>query len=334
LSESESYNARGIRPALLHSVDKGEEMTGSPHKSGFVTVNGINLHYLDWGGNGPVLLFLTGMGCSAHIFADFAPRFIDRFRVLAVDRRGHGDSDYPETGYDPDTLAEDLRRFLDALKINQVILAGHSMAYIELCHFAALYPERVLKLVFLDAAYDNSSKETKAAFEKSPLPQMMPGWPEDFSGSIEEYTTEIKRRFPALAVVWSAAMDEQTRHVFRETSDGKVMDKMSDAISKAINVTFDSYTPEYEKLQVPVLSFFAIRDGSDYLSSDYMTEEQKSKVLDFFKTVLQPHLKQYIAQFHRKVPHARIVEIPHGHHYCFIKQEELVYKEMRKFLLN
>ena len=65
-----------------------------------------------------------------------------------------------------------------------------------------------------------------------------------------------------------------------------------------------------------------------------MTEEQKSQVLDFFKTVLQLHKKQYIKQFQAKMPHARIVEIPRGHHYCFIKQEELVYQEMRKFLLE
>ena len=309
-------------------------MDRSPHKSDFVNVNGINLYDLDWGGSGPVLLFLTGMGCSVHIFDEFAPRFTDKFRVLAVERRGHGDSDSPETGYDPDTLTEDLRQFLDALEIDQLILAGHSMAYIELCHFTALYPERILKLVFLDAAYDNSSAEMKAVFEKNPLPKMMPGWPEDFSGTIEDYIAEIKRRFPALAAVWSDAMDEQTRHVFKETSDGKVVDKMSDAISKAIQDTFDSYTPEYSKLHVPVLSFFAIRDGSDYLSSDYMTEEQKSQVTDFFKTVLQPYQKQYIQQFQAKVPHARIVEIPGGHHYCFIKQEELIFSEMRRFLLE
>jgi pimeloyl-ACP methyl ester carboxylesterase len=313
---------------------KEEKMDKSPHKSDFVQVNGIRLHYLDWGGSGDVLLFLAGMGCSAHIFDRFAPRFADRFHVLALDRRGHGDSDYPETGYDPDTLTEDLRHFLDALRIEQVILAGHSMAYIELCHFTALYPERVLKLVFLDAAYDNSSPETKAAFEKNPLPKMMPGWLEDFSGAIEDYIAEIKRRFPALAVVWNDAMDEQTRHIFKETPDGKVVDKMSDAISKAINDTFDSYAPEYAKLHVPVLSLFAIRDGSDYLSPDYMTEEQKSQVMDFFKTVLQPYNKQYIEEFQCKVPHAKIVEIPQGHHYCFINQEEVVFDEMRRFLLE
>src|SRR5512139_1556148 len=119
-------------------------MDKSPHTSNFVTVNGIRLHYLDWGGSGPALLFLAGRGCNAHLFDDFAPRFTGQFRVLALTRRGHGESDYPETGYDIDTLVEDIRQFLDSLGIERVILAGHSLAGIELPHFAALYPERVL----------------------------------------------------------------------------------------------------------------------------------------------------------------------------------------------
>lgn len=309
-------------------------MDQSMHKSDFVTVNGIRLHYLDWAGNGPVLLFIAGMGCSAYIFSRLAPRFTDKFRVLAFDRRGHGDSDYPESGYDPDTLVEDLRQFLDALQIDKVILAGHSLAYLELTRFAALYPERVLKLVYLDAAYNNSSPEAKAMWEKSPVPKMIPAWPKDDPDTVEEYITTIKRLYPALAVVWNKVMDEQTKHTVRINSEGKVVDKMSDAISKALSDTIGSYLPEYSKIRAPVLSFFAIRDGSDFLSWEYMTEEQRAQVTDFFKTVLQPHQKQDIEQFQQKVSHAKIVIIPEGNHYCFIEHQELVYTEMMAFLLE
>ena len=58
-----------------------------------MNVNGIRLHYLDWSGSGPTLLFLTGIGNNAHIFDGFAPRITDQFRVLALTRRGHGESD-------------------------------------------------------------------------------------------------------------------------------------------------------------------------------------------------------------------------------------------------
>ena len=51
-----------------------------------VEVNGIPLHYLDWGGSGPILLFLPGMGCNAHIFDDLTPRFVDKFHVMALTR--------------------------------------------------------------------------------------------------------------------------------------------------------------------------------------------------------------------------------------------------------
>ena len=98
----------------------------SPHQSSFVQVNGIKLHYLDWGGKGKVLLFLAGVGNSAHIFDDIAPKFTDRFRVLALTRRGHGQSDKPATGYDIPTLAEDIRHLLDQLRIKRVTLIGHS----------------------------------------------------------------------------------------------------------------------------------------------------------------------------------------------------------------
>lgn len=129
-------------------------MDTSPHKSDFVKVNGINLHYLDWGGEGGTLLFLTGMGCSAHLFDQIAPRFTDRFRVLALTRRGQGESDYPESGYNADTLVNDILAFMDTLQVDKAILAGHSLAGLELSHLAATYPERVTKLIYLDAAFD------------------------------------------------------------------------------------------------------------------------------------------------------------------------------------
>jgi pimeloyl-ACP methyl ester carboxylesterase len=68
----------------------------------------------------------------------------------------------PETGYDTATLVEDIRQFLDALKIQRVILVGHSIAGDELTRFAVLHPDRVIKLVYLDAAYDRTRMPEQA----------------------------------------------------------------------------------------------------------------------------------------------------------------------------
>ena len=278
-----------------------------------------------------MLLFLTGMGASAHIYDKFAPRFTDKFHVIALTRRGHGDSDYPETGYGVDTLTEDVRQFMDSLQIDKAILVGHSMANVELCHFAALYPERILKLVFLDAAYDRTSPIFETMMEKNPLRNIpIPGVDDDHY-SIEDYVAALKRNYPSFAAVWCDVMDEDLIHSVKKSPEGKIVDKMSDAIGGALNATLNSYQPEDSKIQAPVLSIFAINDGNYYLSPDYMTEEQIAVVTEFFDIVRPPLQRELIRQFQRSVPHARIVEIPNGHHYCFIKHEELVFDEMKNF---
>lgn len=143
-----------------------------PLKSDFVTANGIKLHYLDWGGKGETLLFISGVGDGARYFDEMARTFTDKYRVLALTRRGYGKSDKPETGYDVPTLTEDVRKFLDAMKIDKVNLIARSAGGNELIQFASTYPKRTLKLVFLDAAYDR--REAAANEKNNPLPDPIP----------------------------------------------------------------------------------------------------------------------------------------------------------------
>jgi pimeloyl-ACP methyl ester carboxylesterase len=303
----------------------------SPHKSEFVNANGIRLHYLDWGGSGLILLFIPGLGCNAHIFDTFAPRFTDKFRVLAVTRRGHGESDHPETGYDVDTLAEDLHQFLDALKINKVILAGHSMAHLELSHFTALHPERVLGLIYLDSAYDGSTETYRSYMAKNPLLKMSPpNEPQEFH-SVEEYFASIRKCYPALDAIWGDPIQEQGLHEITIDADGKIVDTMSETIAKACRRTLDTYIPEESKIKVPALGIFAISNGCYYIA-DWMTEEQKTEVSEFLATENYAMVTENIEAFKRNMPHARVLVIPEGHHYCFIKKEEEVFQAMRKFL--
>jgi len=307
-------------------------MDASPHKSDLVCVNGINLHYLDWGGNGDVLLFLAGLGCNAHIFDHLAPRFADKFQVLALTRRGHGESDHPETGYDVDMLTEDIRQFLDALGVEKVILAGHSMANIELSHFNALHPERVLKLIFLDAAYNRASATYKDMVENSPWKRIQPpGLDADYY-STAEYFAAMKRAYPSFALIWTEAMQEQSLHEITKTPEGKIVDRMSEAINKALADTMTGYKLEDSKIKVPTLAFYVLSKGLNTISDDWMTEAQKAELRHHVETKENDWTRESIELFRQNVQHARIIEIPEGHHYCFMEQEELIYEEMRKFL--
>jgi pimeloyl-ACP methyl ester carboxylesterase len=307
-------------------------MDRSPHKSGFVDSDGVRLHYLDWGGEGPALVFLAGHGCNAHIFDRLAPRFLPGFHPLALTRRGHGESDYPETGYDIDTLTGDIRCFLDSLGIERAVLVGHSLAGIELSHFAAAYPERVLKLVYLDAAYYRQTEEFKAVQAKNPLRSIqIPGEQDDYD-TPEALAAHIRFAYPSFEAIWSELMDEHHQHEVTLNPQGRAVWKGTDEINAAINQTAFSYEPEDARIQAPVLNFYAIKDKTYYLSPNYMTAEQQAQVVEFFETALQPWNLGCIEQFRRSVPHARIVLIPNGHHYCFIQQEDLVFEDMLAFL--
>ena len=127
-----------------------------------------NLEILDWGGKGNPIIFLAGLGNTPHIFEDFAPKFINRFHVYGLTRRGFGKSERVENGFSSDTLALDILKVMDSLSLKKVILIGHSISGDEMTTFARQYPNKILALVFLDAALDH----TDASFDSlPPLPQ-------------------------------------------------------------------------------------------------------------------------------------------------------------------
>jgi pimeloyl-ACP methyl ester carboxylesterase len=300
------------------------------HKSDFVDVNGIRLHCLDWGGKGPTLIFLPGMGSSAYIFDKFAPRFTDRFRVLALTRRGQGDSDYPETGYDPDTLTEDIRQFMDCLSVEKAILAGHSLAGVELTHFAATFPARVDKLIYLDALDDR--RALQAIQEQNPLRNIEIKKEESIPHTLEEYVADFKRDFPYFAEIWSELWDEEISHGVKINEAGIFVDRMPASVEKMmVENLVKGYVPKMVGANIPILIFYAL--GTPTLQNGF-TNQQKASFDQYFRYVREPVLRSVISEFQSRFPHAKTVMIPDGHHYCFIVQEELVYDEMRKFLLE
>lgn len=128
----------------------------SPHRSTFVEANGQRLHLLDWGGNGIPIVFLPGLGHTAHVFDEIAPRFVDRYRVLALTLRGHGGSSAPSHPYTVDSLAADVHGALVALHLADVVLVGHSLGGHVANRVAALYPNSVSRVIYLDAAKDST----------------------------------------------------------------------------------------------------------------------------------------------------------------------------------
>ena len=109
------------------------------------------------------------MGDNAHIFDDLVPALGGNIRAIAYSRRGHGHSGKAGP-YDTATLVEDLRQLMDSLGIAKASLAGWSHAGNEISLMASTYPERVERVVYLDAAYDWGDPALTPIFSQFSLP--------------------------------------------------------------------------------------------------------------------------------------------------------------------
>ena len=102
---------------------------GAKAQSKFTEVQGIKLHYLEWGELGqPDLLLVHGWTSFAGSWSAVAEYFCGRFHIIAPDLRGHGDSDKPQTGYHLRDFAEDIRRLIQNLGLRKPAYVGHSWA--------------------------------------------------------------------------------------------------------------------------------------------------------------------------------------------------------------
>ena len=141
----------GLTLAWLALAVFGQTDTSQSFSEHFVDRPGIRLHYLDWGGQGEPVVFLTGFNTPAATFNDLAVGLRDRFHVYALTRRGSPPSGTPAAGYELATLVADIVRFLDAKALTRVHFVGHSLAGLEMTEIATRWPGRVRSLVYLDA---------------------------------------------------------------------------------------------------------------------------------------------------------------------------------------
>ncbi|HZY41473.1 MAG TPA: alpha/beta hydrolase [Anaerolineae bacterium] len=119
----------------------------------FAQANGLKFHAIDWGGRGEPIVLLHGLASQAHIWDLVAPQLLHTFRVVAIDQRGHGLTDQPETGYDFATITRDLDQVLTALEIERAMLIGHSWGGNVAVQYAIDHPERVSGLVLVDGGF-------------------------------------------------------------------------------------------------------------------------------------------------------------------------------------
>jgi lipase len=131
----------------------------------YVQVGDLRFHYLDFGGDGPPLLFLHATGFHAWVWLPYVHRFASRFRVLALDQRGHGESDKPPEGYHWDVFGTDLKGFLDALGLDGVRAVGHSKGATAIAAAAAAGTRRLARAVLVEPVLVSAPHLTEPAWD-------------------------------------------------------------------------------------------------------------------------------------------------------------------------
>jgi non-heme chloroperoxidase len=290
----------------------------SGHASSLVSVEAdVGLEVLDWGGTGPPMVLLAGLGNTAHVFDHFAHQFTDRFRVLGVTRRGFGASSHPASGYDLATRARDLLRVADHFKLNRVVLVGHSIAGDELTKFAATYPERISALVYLDAAYDRTRVR--------PLPQ--PTYPEPPAGafaSAENYMAYLAR-------MWNWRAPEAELYNTRSVgSDGRV-GEMKTAAETPAAIIRRIEAPDYGQVRAPALALYA-RPSVQHVYPYYEELDAESKArADAIIAESHSYQEGAIAGFRAGATNRDSLVLD-GNHYLFFTNEAQVVQAVRAFL--
>jgi esterase len=267
----------------------------------YLDADGLRLHYLDWGNeDAPPMLLLHGFSGHAHTWDALARAMCGEFRVLALDQRGHGDSDWATDGaYTVDDHVADIAALHDQLMLDPVVLIGLSMGGRNAIMFTGVHPGKVEKLVIVDIGPDIDPHGAER------VRRMAAEAPEEFA-SLDEAVTYLKNYYPRAA---DAALRQRVEHGLKRWPSGKYTWKydkfLRDQRRQRTTPTVDLW-PVVRRIKVPTL----IMRGSE---SDIFAVETAKRMQE-------------------PIPGSRFVEIQGAGHSIPADAPEAFEKAVREFL--
>ncbi len=235
----------------------------------FITTNNIRLHYIEYPGNGPLLIMLHGLTANAHAFDGVVAAGLDKhFGIISVDLRGRGETEHPAFHYSMEDHAQDVLGLMDALGADKAIFCGHSFGGLLSFYLGAHYPERVEKLVILDAAARmNPHAAEMLSFRLSTLDVRYP--------SMADYLKEVKTA-PYMSF-WSDLMQPYYDADVRPHEKGGVTPRpqLANIIQASMGVAAIPWPKLMKDIKAPVLLINAPEDytlGQPLLPPDYAQE--------------------------------------------------------------
>jgi non-heme chloroperoxidase len=275
------------------------------HKIQFVAVeDGVKLEVIDWGGSGPPLVLLAGLGDTAHVFDKFALKLVPTYHVYGITRRGFGASTAPsiENGnYSANRLGDDVVAIIDALKLDRPLLVGHSIAGEELSSVASRHPKKISALIYIDAGYQYALYDEKHGDLVVDAIAMRDNLDQLHLGTLHlnpERLTELVAQTRQLQGELQQRLDDLSILSPPHPPDNPVVIAVLDGQQK------------YTHIDVPVLAMFNVPHTPAFL-----------------------RLAQNQAEaFKSQVPGAYVVLVPNTDHYLFRTNEADVVREINEFV--
>lgn len=269
----------------------------------FVKANGINLHYLDWGGDSPRNLLLAhGQNGTAHNWDLVARELRNEFRVIALDQRGHGESDHTRDGYAVTAFAADIAEFVQAIGIVPFDLVGASLGGRNGISYAGDHSDQLKHFVTLDYGPEMSVDAAKK--QVVGIGGRRLGW-----NSQEEFVDYSSKLNPRASLEY---LRNQAQHGLRLNYAGKYVAK-HDPDMFWINGGFGAREvphlwEQWTKIRCPILELKGAH--SDFLSPEIVARMQEAQ------------------------PAMQFLEVPESGHPIPADNPDFLLRELRRFLVD
>jgi len=179
-------------------------------------IGGIQVRYLDWGGQGKPVILLHGLASSANWYDLVAPHLRNDYRVIAPDQRGHGQTTQAGSGYDWGTLTKDVVGLMDELALAKAAVFGHSWGANVALNVAARAPDRVYALGLIDGGTSRGSGARESWEEVRARAR-----PRNISGTREEFLDRLRTQ---LSFCWSEQVERIVQTMVYEDGEGAMQD--------------------------------------------------------------------------------------------------------------
>ena len=294
---------------------------------GFVAVNDARLRVSGLGRarGGPQLILIHGLGDDPHVFGEIAPLLVDRFHVIAYSRRGTGSSDV-QGPYDTATSTEDLRGLMDALGILKASLAGSSAGGNEITSMAGRHPDRIERVVYLDAAYDGADPDFKVALEARPKLER----PAGAMASLAAFRAyELATRYPGLGDARRVEAYQRARLVIQ--ADGSVQDRVPGEIRQALyDALLNDEPRDYKRVTCAALVISAER----YYSATAGEGRHRAEILSYEEKYWAPFQMKSLDRMRRELAKVERVRVPGAHNNFLLLSRQQVVEAMKRFLMR